>query len=142
MATAARIRSTREVATGSGSYPGTPWPLTGNIWTQRAGETQLFVGKVKIRYPEICDGTGTYPPSASVQLFIDGEPAAYGWTSYYAGYEGITQTIGLNFYPVAALFADESELTHVLTARVMDSCTGAGQDFTFDALHVDVIGIG
>lgn len=142
MSTAARIRSTAEAETGSSSYPGTLWPLTGNVWTQRAGETQMLVGKVDVRYPDACDSPGTYPSWAAVRVFIDGEPAANGWASFYPGASGYTQTIAVDFYPVAAVFAEDSNLTHVLTARVMDSCTGAGQNFTFEALHIDVIGIG
>jgi hypothetical protein len=141
MGTAARIRSTQEVTTGTASYPGTPWPVTGNIWTQKAGETQLLVGKVDVRYPEECDGTEPYAPWGAVQVFIDGEPAASSWVSFYPGAAGFTRTVGLSFYPVGAVFAGDSEATHVLTARVMDACAGAGQNFTFDALHIDVIGV-
>jgi hypothetical protein len=138
--TAARIRSTREVKAGP-SYPGTPWPLSGNIWTQPAGETQLFVGKVDVRYPETCDGSGTYPAWAQVTILIDGLPAAYSSVPFYPELAGRTRAVGLNFHPVAALFADESAVSHMLTAAVTDSCTGTAQDFTFDKLHVDVIGV-
>jgi hypothetical protein len=37
VATAARIRSTTQAVTGSSTYPGTLWPLPGNIWAQPAG---------------------------------------------------------------------------------------------------------
>jgi hypothetical protein len=37
------------------------------------------------------------------------------------------------------LLAPDADLTRVITAKVMDSCTGAGQDFTFDNLKIDVI---
>jgi hypothetical protein len=137
--TAARIRSIREAKTGS-SYPGTPWPLTGNMWTQPAGETQFFVGKVDVRFPETCDGSGTYPAWAQVSVLIDGLPAAYGSVSFHPGSAGATRPLGLSFHPVAAMFAEESAASHVLTAAVVDSCIGAAQDFTFDNLHIDVIG--
>jgi hypothetical protein len=111
------------------------------MWSQPAGETQLFVGKVDVRYPATCDGSGTSPAGAQVTVSIDGLPAAYGSVPFYPELAGTTRALGLNFYPVAAVFADESAVSHVLTATVMDSCTGAGQDFTFEKLHIDVIGV-
>jgi hypothetical protein len=138
---AALIRSTQQAVTGSNPYPGTLWPVTGNIWAQDAGETQLLVGKVDVRFPENCDTTQPYAPWATVRLFIDGEPAGSAWAYFYPGASSYTQTIGLNFYPVSALFAGNSEVTHLLTARVADSCAGDGQNFTFDNLQIDVIGV-
>jgi Collagen triple helix repeat (20 copies) len=142
IATAARIRSTTQAVTGSSSYPGTLWPMSGNIWTQAAGETQMLVGKVDVQYPENCDATDTYAPWATVRLFIDGESAGSAWAYFYPGASGYTQTIGVSFYPVAALFGDSAEITHLVTARVADSCAGDGQNFTFRNLHIDVIGVG
>jgi hypothetical protein len=138
---AAHIRTTQLAVTGSNQYPGTVWPVTGNIWAQNAGETQLLVGKVEVRYPENCESTEPYAAWATVRLFIDGESAGSAWTYFYPGASGYTQTIGLNFYPVSALFAGNSEITHLLTARVADSCAGDGQNFTFDNLQIDVIGV-
>ena len=44
------------------------------------------------------------------------------------------------FYPVGnALLAPGVDLTRVVTARVADSCTGAGQDYTFESLKIDVV---
>jgi hypothetical protein len=123
------------------TFQGTPWPLSGNVWIQPAGETQLFVGKVDIRYPATCDSSGTSPAWAQVSVSIDGLPAAFGSVPFFPEWAGITRAVGLSFHPVAAVFADESALNHILTATVMDSCTGAGQDFTFEKLHIDVIGV-
>jgi hypothetical protein len=116
--------------------------VSGNIWTQAAGETQILVGKVDVQYPENCDATGTYAPWATVRLFIDGESAGSAWAYFYPNASGYTQTIGVNFYPVAALFGDSAEITHLVTARVADSCAADGQNFTFENLHIDVIGVG
>ena len=44
------------------------------------------------------------------------------------------------FYPVSGLMAPDADLTRVLVARVSDSCTGDGQNFTFKSLKLDVIG--
>lgn len=142
IATAARIRSTTQAVSGSNSWPGTLWPLPGNIWTQAAGETQILVGKVDVRFPENCDATDGYAPWGTVRLFIDGESAGSAWANFYPGSSGFTQTIGFTFYPVAALFGENAELTHLVTARVADGCAGDGQNFTFENLHIDVIGVG
>jgi hypothetical protein len=139
--TAARIRSTREMKSGS-QHTVNPWPLTGNLWTQPAGETQLFAGKVDVRFPETCDGSGGFPGFAQVNVSIDGFPAAFGSVSFHPGLANTTRAVGFSFHPVAALFAEDSAVGHVLTAAVGDSCAGATQDFTFDNLHIDVIGVG
>ena len=55
---------------------------------------------------------------------------------------GRSQTIGLYFYPTNALLAPDADLSHIVTAKVMDTCTGSGQDFTFESFKLDVIGAG
>jgi hypothetical protein len=135
-AVATRIRSTREVATGSGSS--VLWPMTGNSWTQRADSTHLLVGQVEVRYPAACDGTGTYSPYGYLNVILDGEYVGSAYAGWYSGAGGRTQTLGVSFYP-GALLAPGDDLTRAMTVRVSDTCTGAGQDFTFDAFKVDVI---
>jgi Collagen triple helix repeat (20 copies) len=137
-AVATRVRSIREVATGSGSVL---WPMTGNSWTQRADSTHLLAGQVQVRYPAACDGTGEYSPYGYLNVIIDGEYVGSAYAGWYAGSAGRTQTLGVSFYP-SALLAPGDELTRAMAVRVSDTCTGAGQDFTFESFKADVIAAG
>jgi Collagen triple helix repeat (20 copies) len=138
---ATRIRSSHEVSTGPAPYPGVTWPLTGNIWTQEAGETELMFGQVQVRFPSACDSADPYPGFATVNVLIDGDYVGSGYVSFYAGLGGRTQTIGLYFYPTGGLMAPDANVDHMMTAKVSDSCTGTGQDFTFESFKVDIIGV-
>jgi hypothetical protein len=138
---ATRVRSASQVSTGSAPPPGVSWPLTGNIWTQEAGESELMLGQVQVRFPSACDSPDQYSAYAIVNLLIDGEYVGSGYVTFYAGQGGRTQTIGLYFYPMAGLMAPDAALNHIMTAKVSDSCTGTGQDFTFESFKVDIIGV-
>jgi Collagen triple helix repeat (20 copies) len=140
-AIATRIRNAGELKTGASGYPGVAWSLTDNVWAQGAVETQLLFGEVSVTYPDACGGNGTSPPFASLSIAVDGATMASGYVSFYPGSEGRTQTIGLYFYPSNALISTGSNLTHVVTARALDTCTGAGQEFTFDSLKIDVVSV-
>lgn len=137
---ATRVRSTREVSTGSAPPQGVPWPLTGNIWSQPAGETELMLGDVQVRFPNACDGTTSNPGYANVNVLLDGEHFGYGYAYFYPGAGGSTQRIALYFYPRNGLLGSDDKLDHVMTAKVWDSCTGTGQDFTFESFKLDIIG--
>lgn len=133
---ATRVRSAREVT--SASSPGVSWPLTGNIWNQVAGETELMLGQVRVRLPSVCDGQFT---SASVMVLIDGEYVASGFVGFFPGPEGRTQTTGLYFNAPGGLLAPDDNVDHMMTAKVSDSCTGADQHFTFESFKVDIIAV-
>jgi hypothetical protein len=139
-AVAARVRSVGEMATSSTPYESERWPLTGNVWTQRAGETDMLLGVVEVRNPSACDAPDQYGGYASLNLVLDGE--SIGWVSvgFYPGSGGRTQKVPLNFYPLSGLMAPDSDLARVVVARVSDSCTGTEQNFTFKSLKLDVIG--
>jgi hypothetical protein len=115
--------------------------LTENIWPQGAAETQFLFGEATVLYPDACGGNGTNPPYATIGVFVDGQSIGSAYASFYPGSEGRSQTLGFYFYPTSALIGPGSDLTHVLTARVLDSCTGTGQEFTFDALKIDVVSV-
>jgi hypothetical protein len=134
---ATRVRSVGAISTGAVQYPGTPWALRGNVWTQYADETDLLVGEVEVRYPTACDVTPPSQPTATVRLSLGGDPLGSAYAYFYPG--APAQRIGVYFYPGNALLGPNADLTRVVTANVMDSCTGAGQDFTFDNLKIDVI---
>lgn len=136
---AARVRSARDVVTGS-RFESLLWPLTGNLWTQRAGETDLLLGMVEVTNPSACDVEEDYGAYAYLSLILDGEYIGSAYAGFYPGSAGRTQKIGVYLYPVNGLMAPDVDITHVFAARVTDSCMGADQNFTFKSLKLDVIG--
>lgn len=139
-AIAARVRSLRE-ATTSDPFQTTTWPLTGNIWTQRSGETDLLFGEIEVRLPSACEPQDQYGAYAYVNVLIDGEFVGSAYVGFYQGSANRTQRIGLSFYPLAGLMAPESDQAHVVSARVTDSCKGADQNFTFKSLRLDIVSV-
>jgi Collagen triple helix repeat (20 copies) len=140
-AIATRVRNVGELKTGSSGYPGVAWSLAGNIWSQASVETQLLFGEVTVRYPDACGGNGTSQPYATIGIFIDGQSFGSAYASFYPGSEGRSQTLGLYFYPSGALISPGANLTHVITVKALDSCTGTGQEFTFESLKIDVVSV-
>jgi hypothetical protein len=133
------VRAAREITTSSTPFDSTPWPLTGNVWTQAAGETELLLGVAQVRLPTACDSQEQYGGYAYVNVLIDGEFVGSGYVGFYPNGPR-TQRVGLYFYPLAALMAPDSDSTHVAAARVYDTCTGADQNFTFTSFQLDVVG--
>ena len=136
---AARVRSAGE-ATTSDQFQSTAWPLTGNIWTQHSGETDLLFGAIEVRNPSACEAQDQYGAYAYVNVLIDGEFVGSAYVSFFEGSAGRTQRIGLSFYPNAGLMAPDSDQAHVVTARVYDACKGVDQNFTFKSLRLDIVG--
>lgn len=135
---AARIRSVGVATTGDGFS--TPWPLTGNVWTHGATETHMLFGQATLRHPEACGTPDSFPRGAHLSIVLDGEFAGSGSTSFHPSWAGRVHTLAVSFYPVGnALLAPGADLTRVVTARVADSCAGAGQDYTFESLKIDVV---
>lgn len=134
----ARVASVREAREVTTSSQFAPWPLIGNIWTQGADETNLLFGQAEVSLPTACDGEF---PSAHVSVFVDGEFVGSGSAPFHPQAPP-TQRIGLFFHPVAALTAPDVDANHIVTARVLDTCTGADQNFTFTSFQLDVVGVG
>jgi hypothetical protein len=138
-AIATRVRAVREITTGEPPYETTLWPLTGNVWTQYGGETNLLFGQAEVRVPTACDAATGQSAYGYLSVLIDGEFVGSASMGFYPQIAGRSQRIGVFFYPSAALMALDADVTHVVAARVSDSCTGADQNFTFKTLQLDVI---
>jgi hypothetical protein len=149
---ATHIRNVGSVTSGA-TFESIPWPLTGRFWTQGAAETQLLYGQVTVRHPTACDPPVPPPPAppppagthgaAIVSLDLDGVIAGSSSAIFHPGLAGHTRTFGIFFFGGGnALLAPGSHTEHVATARVTDSCAGAGQDYTFESLKIDVISFG
>lgn len=91
-------------------------------------------------HPEACGTPDSFPRGAHLSIVLDGEFAGSGSTSFHPSWAGRVHTLAVSFYPVGnALLAPGADLTRVVTARVADSCAGAGQDYTFESLKIDVV---
>jgi Collagen triple helix repeat (20 copies) len=139
---ATRVRSAGEIETGSSlPWPGKPWPITGNVWTQGATEMNLLFGEVTVTYPAACGKTGEFPSSAIITLLVDGVPMGSAFVSFFDGSANRQETQLLRFHPTNVLLDPGAASTHVMTARVGDNCAGADEAFSFDSLKVNVVAV-
>jgi hypothetical protein len=148
----ARIRSVAPVATTftEEENAASDDPLNGG-WTQHAEELNQLTGQVTITFPPeaACEGS-----SVAVELLLDGslvggaagkitelektETLPIGWAK--------EPPIGGPFekWPEQSLspwiFEPGKDTSHVLTARVADTCTGSGHP-TIQGVSVDVLGV-
>lgn len=136
-----RVRSSAAITTGGSGWPGKAWPLTGSIWTQEANELDLLYGQVEVTFPATCGKTGEYPSSGSVWVFVDGVSTGSANAYFFDGSAGVHQTLAFSMYPSNALLDPGAALTHVITARALDTCTGAAEDFTFADLRISVVAL-
>ena len=117
--------------------------LTGQVWTQLAGATNLLYGQVMVRLPATCDASDpAYTPAGYLDVMVDGEYVGNAYTSWYSSIAGTTRKAALNFYSSGfALMAPDADSPHILTARAYDSCVNAGQEFTFESLKIDIVSV-
>jgi hypothetical protein len=145
-ALAARIWNVASVTTGDGDP--VAWELMDNEWTQGPDETDLLFGQATLRHPIACTAPFGTTPGAWIDVYLDGKQFSSSGTSFNPGSAGQEQTLPLllpdrNSIPSRgnALFGSGVDVAHVVTAKVYDRC-GAGQDYTFESLQIDVISIG
>jgi hypothetical protein len=146
---ATRIHNVGQTTSGAWSAE-TLWPLTGGVWTQAAGALNLLFGQATVKVPAACDSASVPPggqflfPAGYVTVFVDGEQLAVGLAIFTPGFGGPSNAgqsvrVPLSFNPI---FPPAAATSHTLTVKVKDGCGGAGQDFTFESLEVDVVGVG
>lgn len=123
------------------------WPLTGGVWTQAAGALNLLYGYATVKVPAACDNAGPPPPGGQflfnagyVTVFVDGVQLAVGLAIYTTSPANAGQSVRvpLSFNPI---FPPAVATSHTLTVKVKDGCGGTGQDFTFESLEIDVVGV-
>jgi hypothetical protein len=138
---ATRIRNVGTV-TSSGKYQQSDWPLTDFAWTQEASATNLLMGQVTMRMPSACDPPQTdYSGYGSVSIYDKSTYIGYASLGFYSGGAGSSQTVPLYFQLGGGFLAPGTDTSRVLSVKVMDGCGGAGQDFTFESLKIDVISV-
>jgi hypothetical protein len=124
----ARARLTSSVvATKGGS---TDIPLTGNTWTQAAGELELLAGTVAITIPSSC--TGSF--GNALTLSVDGNATTFA----AAPAPPASGTVTMPFV-IGTLSESRRDTQHKLTAKFGNSCAKNGENYTVKAVQVDVL---
>jgi hypothetical protein len=120
--------------------PGTPYPLTGNTWTQGARETDQFVGEAV--YRGRCGPDGSFD-AAYVRFYVDGRELGEVTLPDQAsrGPHRETFQIANRYYPggAAVLFERGKNDRRKLTATVAEGC-GNGRPVVIQSLKVNVLG--
>ena len=116
-------------------------PLTGNTWTQQAGELDVLFGQVMVSNPTGCtDIVIAGPPPTSVpgsmsgEIDVDGNPVAT-FISFPGGV-GPTPT-PVSVTP-AAIFEPTASTPHTVTVKAQDNCN-SGTHFVLNSVSIDVM---
>jgi hypothetical protein len=140
---AARVRSSGPVASSDQVSHLTSWELTGQSWTQQAATTNLLYGQVTLRFPDTCSLQPGYTTAGgNVNVYLDGGLAGWATVVVAASPHGATARLPLYFNGVGGFLpTPDADTPHVFTANVTDTCAGAGENFTFESLLIDVIAV-
>ena len=128
----ARTRLASPTTVGQGQT-NVPVPLTGATWTQGATETDLVVGNVTVTMPATCGG---FIPFSSVFLNVDG---VFLTSANVPPGGGGQVTIGFGGGIAYGILETGTAASHTFTATANNGCTGAGEDYTIDAVTLDVV---
>jgi hypothetical protein len=105
-------------------------PLSGATWTQGANDLNLIAGSVTIKTPPSC--TGSF--GNSVLVSVDGTAATFAVAPYAPASSSITVPIA-----VGSVMEPGAGTPHQITAKLANSCTKDGEDFTVTGAKLDVL---
>jgi hypothetical protein len=105
-------------------------PLSGTSWTQGANDLNLITGSMSIGIPKTC--TGSF--GNSLVLSIDGVPNTFALAPTSPASTTVT---------IPAVVSDLMEpggtAQHQLTAKLANTCTKSGEDYTVSNVKIDVV---
>jgi hypothetical protein len=123
-----RARGTGSVTAPHGAS--TSVPLSGATWTQGANDLNLVTGSMTIEVPASC--TGSF--GNAVILSVDGVPNTFVSAPTTPANTSIT---------VPVVISDVTEpgtaTQHTITAKLANSCTKSGEDYTVTNAKIDVL---
>jgi hypothetical protein len=105
-------------------------PVSGGAWTQSAGELDLIAGSATIHTPASC--TGSFGNSLVVS--VDGTPQTFAAVPSVPASSTITVPL-----VVGTLSEPDADGQHTLTAKLANSCTKDGEDYSVTGLKIDTI---
>jgi hypothetical protein len=125
---ALRARSTGGISGPHGST--TNIPLTSGSWTQAASDLNLLTGSATLTIPQAC--TGSF--GNAVAISVDGIPNTFAVAP--AAPAGATVTVPL---VVSEVMEPGADTQHTVTAKLQNSCTKSGEDYSLSDLKLDVV---
>jgi hypothetical protein len=105
-------------------------PLSGATWTQGANDLNLIAGSVTIKTPASC--TGSF--GNSVLLSVDGTTTTFGVAPNVPVSSTVTVPIA-----VGTVTEPGASTPHQITAKLANSCTKSGEDYTVTGAKLDVL---
>jgi hypothetical protein len=125
---ALRARSTGGVSAPQGAA--TNIPLSAGSWTQAANDVNLLTGSATLTIPQSC--TGSF--GNAVAIAVDGIPNTFAVAPTAPA--GATVTIPL---VVSEVMEPGADTQHTVTARLQNSCTKSGENYSLSDLKLDVV---
>jgi hypothetical protein len=105
-------------------------PLSAGSWTQGANDLNLIAGSVTIKTPPGC--TGSF--GNSVLVSVDGNTTTFGIAPNVPPSTNVTVPIA-----VGELMEPGSSTPHQITAKLANSCTKSGEDYSVTGAKLDVL---
>jgi hypothetical protein len=125
---ALRARGTGGVSAPHGAA--TTIPLTGGGWTQAANDVNLLTGSATMTIPQSC--TGSFGNALAIS--VDGIPNTFAVAPTAPA--GATVTVPL---VVSEVMEPGADTQHTVTAKLQNSCTKSGEDYSVSDLKLDVV---
>jgi hypothetical protein len=105
-------------------------PLSGGTWTQGANDLNLIAGSLTMKIPPSCTGSfGNY-----VLVSVDGVVTTLGVAPSAPASGDVTVPLA-----VGELMEPGSSAKHQITAKLANSCTKSGEDYTVTGAKLDVL---
>ena len=105
-------------------------PLSGANWTQGAHDLNLIAGSLTIKIPPGC--TGSF--GNSVLVSVDGVATTFG----LAPNAPVSSTVSVPI-AVGTVMEPGASTPHQITAKLANSCTKSGEDYTVTGAKLDVL---
>jgi hypothetical protein len=105
-------------------------PLNGASWTQGSNDLNLIAGSLTIKTPPAC--TGSF--GNSVLVSVDGVTTTFGIAPNTPVSSNVTVPIA-----VGELMEPGASTSHQITAKLANSCTKSGEDYTVTGGKLDVL---
>jgi hypothetical protein len=125
------VMKARDTATVTAPHgASTDVPLSGGTWTQGANDVNLITGSVQLGIPSTC--TGSFGNALSI--YVDGVANTFA----LAPTAPASSTVTIPFL-VSELMEPGTSTQHTITAKLANSCTKSGEDYTVSNVKVDVV---
>jgi hypothetical protein len=105
-------------------------PLSGATWTQGPNDLNLIAGSLTIKTPPSCTGS----IGNSVLVSVDGVTTTFGIAPNAPASTDVTVPLA-----VGELMEPGASAPHQITAKLANSCTKSGEDFTVTGTKLDVL---